>query len=90
MINQKLYILYLSHTLRNWSEIEKSKICGCLNCGRIYPTNLVEECFGDKDGNNLTAICTYCHETELVGDASGLEITEEIFLKLKEFRKMNS
>ena len=68
---RKIYEQYNSHTLRNWIEIERSKLCGCLNCGRVYPTNLVEECFGDKDGNNLTAICTYCHETALIGDASG-------------------
>lgn len=74
--------LYKSHTLRNWTEIDQSKICGCLNCGKVYPSTLVEECFGDKDGNNLTAICTYCHETELVGDASGLPIKEEILQSL--------
>lgn len=78
----KLLELYKPHTLRNWPEIEKSKICGCLNCGKAYPAKLVEECFGDKDGNNLTAICTYCHETALIGDASGLELTNEIFNNL--------
>ena len=87
MNSTKEYKTYLAHTLRNWDEIENSQLCGCLNCGKVYPTDIVEECFGEMESDELTAICTFCHETYLVGEASGLKITEDIFKKLKEFRK---
>lgn len=83
---EKDYKTYLSHTSKNWDEIEQSHLCGCLNCGNVYPTEIVEECFGDMNSEELTAICTFCHETFLVGDASGLKITEELFNKLKGLR----
>ena len=70
--------LYHSHTIRNMDEIHRSQKCGCIACCRLYNPDIVEEGIAEQGDNEYTALCTYCHCDSLIGDASGLEINEDI------------
>ena len=74
--------LYHSHTIRNMKEIQGSQKCGCMSCCRIYSPDVVEGGIKETKGNEYTALCPYCFCDSLVGDASGLEINEEILIAL--------
>lgn len=76
--------LYRRHIRQNWPEMKQSVMCGCLSCGKVYPANEVEDYIGYGD-EELTAICTYCLEETLVGDASGLDISAETLQKVKQY-----
>ena len=74
--------LYHSHTFKNMEEIEQSQKCGCIACCSIYDADQIEECIGEMDDKKMTAICPQCGTDAVIGDASGLEINEEILKAL--------
>lgn len=73
--------LYHSHTIRNMEEIERSQKCGCLACVSIYNADQIEKSIPETDGKR-TALCMKCGTDSVIGDASGLEINEEILKAL--------
>lgn len=61
------------HSFKSRAEIEKSSICGCFYCGRMFaPTEIAE---WTDDGQ--TAMCPCCGIDSVVGSASGFQITKE-------------
>ena len=74
--------LYHSHTIRNMEEIHRSQKCGCIACCRMYNPDIVEKGIAEQGDNEYTALCAYCHCDSLIGDASGLEINEDILKAL--------
>lgn len=70
--------LYHSHTIRNKEEIEKSQKCGCMACCAIYNANEIEEYISEMNDSKMTALCVKCGTDAIIGDASGLEINNEI------------
>ena len=72
--------LYHSHTIRNRKEIDQSEYCHCISCCKSYPSPIIMNFI--KDGDSETALCPYCGIDAVIGDASGLEINQEILTKL--------
>ncbi|GGE85710.1 cytoplasmic protein [Priestia taiwanensis] len=63
------------------NELEKDTLCGCFYCLNIYsPREIKEWCDNEK-----TAICPHCGIDSVIGESSGLPITE---LFLKEMHKV--
>jgi len=73
---------YLTHVTANKSEIKKSKRCGCVSCTRMFDASEVEDYVKDKRGD--TAICPYCMVDAVIGDACGIELTQELLDELNE------
>lgn len=61
------------HCTNNYKELQKSKICGCFYCEKIFNPNEITEWIPDS---NLTARCPYCDIDSVIGDASGYPITK--------------
>lgn len=66
------------HTIYNREEIEVSDNCGCISCQRIFPASEVE----DYIDGGITGMCPYCNIDAVIGDASGIKITNELFAEL--------
>jgi len=69
------------HCTSNYKELQKSKICGCFYCEKIFDPNEITEWIQDSE---LTAVCPYCNIDSVIGDASGIPITKKF---LKEMNK---
>jgi len=54
--------------------------CGCYYCLRIFPPGEIEEWV---EGDN-TALCPYCGIDTVIGDASGIPITEDFLSQMRE------
>ncbi len=67
------------HSARNRQEIERSSQCGCFSCGRIFDASEVE----DYIDNEETALCPYCDIDAVVGDASGVVLSQELLKEMK-------
>lgn len=61
-------------SFQNQEQIQKSNLCGCFYCEKIFNANLVDDWVNDKEAK--TAICPYCGIDSVLGDASDYEITE--------------
>lgn len=73
--------LYHSHTIRNMEEIEQSQKCGCMACCSIYEANSINDYITEAD-NKKTGLCEKCGVDAVIGDASGLEINNDILKAL--------
>ena len=73
---------YHAHTIKNMEEIEQSEKCGCIACCSIYNASQIEEYIREMEGNKMTALCIKCGTDAVIGDASGLDINEEILKAL--------
>ena len=59
------------------TDIMHSRKCGCFFCMRIFlPSEIKNWC--DEDHQERTAICSYCGIDAVLGDGSGIEITEDL------------
>jgi DNA-directed RNA polymerase subunit RPC12/RpoP len=61
---------------RHREELEKDTLCGCFHCTKIFRPAEITEWIDDDD----TALCPYCGIDSVIGESSGLPITEH-FLK---------
>ena len=62
-----------SHSSHNREKIEISSQCGCFGCCRIFLSSEVEDYIDDGE----TALCPYCGVDSVIGDASGIQLSEE-------------
>jgi hypothetical protein len=76
-------------------QIEKSKICGCFFCEKMFLPEQITEWVDpsdpiESDGRGRTALCPHCSIDSVIGDASGFEITPELLglMKSKYFGKV--
>lgn len=61
---------------RNKPSITASTVCGCFFCKKTCtPSDVLEWVRRDE-----TALCPHCSIDALIGDASGLPVTDEAFL----------
>ena len=60
-----------SHCRDNRMSLFTSEVCGCFRCCRTYSSSEVKK-FVEQ-----TAHCPYCNRDAVIGDASGLQITDE-------------
>jgi len=72
------------HSISNHAEIESSKRCGCFYCKKIFgPDQIVDWADTNKPRAQQTALCPACGIDSVLGDASGLEITEAFLEKMR-------
>jgi hypothetical protein len=71
---------YYEHVTANKEELARSEKCGCVCCQKIFKPEEIEQYVSDAGGD--TAICPYCDIDAVVGDASGVEITDELLSAL--------
>jgi len=77
----------LEHTTHNREEVLASKVCGCVNCLKVFPPDevtawneeLMEEIEPTSHGHrgirrDPTALCPHCGEAMVLGDRSGHRI----------------
>ena len=62
----------------NEGIIKQSKLCGCFYCGRIFSPDEVMDYMEEHGKKDRTASCPYCYIDSVIGDASGIEITEDL------------
>lgn len=60
--------------------LEASQQCGCFYCLHIYPPSEIEEWV---DGGQ-TALCPYCGIDSVIGDASGVPVSEDFLSQMRE------
>jgi hypothetical protein len=61
------------HCSKHRKEIERSELCGCFYCEKIFtPTEINEWIDGDE-----TAMCPHCGIDSVIGSASGFQLTKE-------------
>ena len=65
-------------TDENYEAIHLSKLCGCINCGEVYPSSAVK--IYDQ---TESAHCPKCKEPKVICDYQGFEITPEFMIKVK-------
>jgi len=89
---ERYYSLLKSASFENWESVKQSKICGCYQCGKIFPSSEIRENgippFDDgdwiQDKNGRTVLCPYCRIDSVYGDASGIPINDEILAEFNE------
>lgn len=67
-------------SFKNKPQIEKSAMCGCFSCCKIFPSSEVTNYLPDSVP---TAECPYCHIDAVIGDASGFPITLQLLRAMK-------
>lgn len=67
------------HSSRHRSQIEASRDCGCFYCLGVFPAAEVERWLDESRGGQ-TAFCPRCGIDSVLGDASGLTVTDPVFL----------
>jgi hypothetical protein len=72
------------HSFNNREEVFNSAKCACFNCFRIYGPNEIDTFLTEDDGKG-TAICPYCFVDSVIGDASGLELTDDLVDALADY-----
>lgn len=70
------------HSSHNKDELSRSSICGCFYCEMVYSPTEIKEWV---DKLSLTALCPRCSIDSVIGDASGLPITESFLNKMHKF-----
>ena len=73
-----------AHCAIHRAEVEASQSCGCFYCCEVYPPAEISEWIEDafRDGRRgETALCPRCGIDSVLGDKSGLPITDADFLK---------
>lgn len=68
------------HSFANKKEILKSDTCGCFYCKEMFAPSEIKEWVDDKSGD--TALCPYCFVDSVIGNASGIEITNKLLEEL--------
>ena len=58
----------------NREALAKSDEAGCFSCMEIYQPNEIKRWIHDKEGD--TAICPKCGVDCVIGDASGIQMTD--------------
>ena len=80
MDNKTLLEQAHEHSLKNHAEIEMSEKCGCFSCVEIFDASEVQS-WAD---NAETAVCPYCGVDAVIGDASGVQLSEELLNQMYE------
>ena len=73
------------HCSNNRSEVLASSGCGCFYClGRFKPSDIAEW-VNERDDGQQTAICPLCGIDSVLGDASGIELSDEFLKEMNAF-----
>jgi hypothetical protein len=64
----------------NADSVQASQMCGCFCCQEIFPSAEVTRFLKETPG--LTALCPHCGIDAVLGDASGVEVSEDFIRKM--------
>ena len=64
----------------NADSVQASQMCGCFCCQEIFPASEVTRFLDETPGR--TALCPYCGIDAVLGDASGVEVSEDFIRKM--------
>ena len=85
-ITKKQYDEHHHHTIHNKTDILKSETCACFYCFKTFSPEDIDEWIDDCDEDSIpTAVCPLCGIDTVIGDASGLPITDASFLEHMHF-----
>jgi hypothetical protein len=73
------HILRVAHdqSIYHRHAIESSQICGCFFCLKMFRPDEIQRWTDRREPlPKQTALCPYCGIDSVIGDASGIEITE--------------
>ncbi len=73
------YISAHRHCFKNRAELEKSEICGCFYCLKLFSLTEISEWVDD----NLTGLCPKCGIDSVIGSASGFRIEIDLLTQMK-------
>lgn len=65
------------HSWHHRLEIESSATCGCFHCLAAFPPIAITEWISD----GTCAMCPVCGIDAVIGDASGLPVSDQSFLR---------
>ena len=88
-ILRKEYKKIVSHRIGNKDELQKSQLCGCTYCFKIFPAKKVESYIIENDKKE-TGQCPYCERDAIIGDASGYKLTDELIPAFEELKKIHN
>jgi hypothetical protein len=64
----------------NADSVQASQKCGCFFCEKIFPAVEVTRFMKEKTGH--TALCPYCGIDSVLGDASGIEVSQDFLQRM--------
>lgn len=84
-MNKKTLREIHKHSFRNEDEIKRSKYCGCFYCKTIFEAKEVKDAhFATEKSGGKTAWCPYCNIDALIGDASGIVLSQKLLNEMHE------
>jgi len=69
-------------SMNNQSALQKSKLCGCFYCLKIYDPHEIKAWIVDQED---TAVCPYCGIDSVLPESTEYQITEEFLEKMREY-----
>lgn len=73
------------HCFNNKEEINKSDTCGCFYCREIFAPNEIKEWIvSEKYPKETTAQCPYCMIDAVIGNASGINLSNDFLIAMYE------
>ena len=67
-------------SIHNRKQLEKSNMCGCFDCVKIFTPSEIEEYIEEEPDD--TAICPYCGIDAVIGESSGYPMTEDFMKRM--------
>lgn len=82
---QSIFQIAREHSYYNHKEVMESQYAGCYHCKRAFPIMLIDEekhCITTTPHGTQepTVFCPFCEVDNVIGDASGYEVTSNDFL----------
>ena len=77
------------HCFANETEVRASEVACCIACARSFPANLVTEATGQAGDSDRTVYCPVCTFDTVIGDRSGLPVTDPAFIAAMNRRYQN-
>lgn len=74
-----MLIVAHKHCSNNKQEIEKRFTCGCFYSREVFD---LKEIKNYVKGNEQTALCSYYYVNAILGDASGINISNNLLIKM--------
>ena len=73
------------HCTRNRAEVLASDWCRCFYCLGRFKTGDIEEWVDETEGDQQTAVCPLCGIDSVLGDAAGLDLSDEFLNQMNTF-----
>ena len=85
MLNRTLFHSAHQHSSNHRKQIEKSQLCGCFYCLKLFhPAKITEWVDEDKDEVGQTALCPYCGIDSVIGSSSGIPLTRDFLYGMQQ------